>query len=89
MLRREPIEIKYLRKPRHMFLEHRPVLFRLFPINECLPAVGFVIRCGTPDCDWGKKMCDLGEEQLRLGYSLDRHHAATDLKLAVRPVDLD
>ena len=49
----------------------------------------FVIRCGTPDCDWGKKMCDLGEEQLRLCYSLDRLHAATDLKLAVRPVACD
>ena len=31
--------------------------------------MSFVIRCGTPDCDWGKKMCDLGEEQLRLCYS--------------------
>jgi len=51
--------------------------------------MSFVIRCGTPDCDWGQKMCDLGEEQLRLCYSLDRLHAATDLKLAVRPVACD
>jgi hypothetical protein len=34
----------------------------------------FVIRCGTPDCDLGKKMCDLGEEQLRLCYSEFRKH---------------
>jgi len=25
--------------------------------------MSFVIRCGTPDCDWGEKMCDLGEDQ--------------------------
>jgi hypothetical protein len=31
--------------------------------------MSFVIRSGTPDCDWGKKMCDLREEQLRLCYS--------------------
>jgi len=24
----------------------------------------FVIRCGTPDCDWGHKMYDMGEDQL-------------------------
>jgi hypothetical protein len=34
----------------------------------------FLIRCGTPDCDWGKKMCDLGEEQLRLCYSEFHKH---------------
>ena len=40
----------------------------------------FVNRCGTPDCDWGKKMCDLGEDQLRLCYPefrkhcVERHH---------------
>ncbi len=37
-------------------------------------AKSFVIRCGTPDCDWGHKMCDLGEEQLRLCYSEFRKH---------------
>jgi hypothetical protein len=36
--------------------------------------MSFVIRCGTPDCDWGKKMCDLGEVQLRLCYSEFRKH---------------
>jgi hypothetical protein len=36
--------------------------------------MSFVIRCGTPDCDWGKKMCDLGEDQLRLCYSEFRKH---------------
>jgi hypothetical protein len=36
--------------------------------------MSFVIRCGTPDCDWGKKMCDVGEEQLRLCYSEFRKH---------------
>jgi len=30
--------------------------------------MGHVIRCGTPDCDWGKKMPDLTEEQLDLCY---------------------
>jgi hypothetical protein len=34
----------------------------------------FAIRCGTPDCDWGKKMCDLGEEQFRPCYSEFRKH---------------
>ena len=34
----------------------------------------FVIRCGTPDCEWGRKMCDLGEEQLLLCYSEFRKH---------------
>jgi hypothetical protein len=36
--------------------------------------MSFVIRCGTPDCDWGKKMCDLGEEQMLLCYSEFRKH---------------
>jgi hypothetical protein len=36
--------------------------------------MSFTIRCGTPDCDWGKKICDLGEEQLRLCYSEFRKH---------------
>ena len=26
----------------------------------------FVIRCGTPGCDWGHKMHEMGEDQLRL-----------------------
>ncbi len=34
----------------------------------------FVIRCGTPDCDWGHKVSDLGEEQLDLCYSEFRKH---------------
>ena len=28
-----------------------------------------LIRCGTPDCDWGHKVSDLSEEQLNLCYS--------------------
>jgi len=28
--------------------------------------MGFVIRCGTPDCEWGKKMPDMSEERLDL-----------------------
>ena len=28
-----------------------------------------VIRCGTPDCDWGHQVSDLSEEQLELCYS--------------------
>jgi len=28
--------------------------------------MSFVIRCGTPDCDWDHKMQNLGEDQLRL-----------------------
>ncbi len=34
----------------------------------------FVIRCGTPDCEWGYKMHDMGEDQLRLCYSEFRKH---------------
>ena len=34
----------------------------------------FVIRCGTPDCEWGHKMHDMGEDQLRLCYSEFRKH---------------
>jgi hypothetical protein len=34
----------------------------------------FVIRCGTPDCEWGHKMLDMGEDQLRLCYSEFRKH---------------
>src|SRR5262249_14111624 len=30
-----------------------------------ITAMGF-IRCGTPDCDWGKKMPDLSEQRLEL-----------------------
>ena len=42
--------------------------------------MSFVIRCGTPDCDWGKKMCDLGEDQLRLwsGKVVARKRASND-----------
>src|SRR6267142_1392208 len=28
-----------------------------------------VIRCGTPDCDWGHKMHEMGEDQLRLCHN--------------------
>jgi hypothetical protein len=33
-----------------------------------------VIRCGTPDCDWGHKVSDLSDEQLKLCYSEFRKH---------------
>jgi hypothetical protein len=32
------------------------------------------IRCGTPDCEWGHKMHDVGEDQLRLCYAEFRKH---------------
>ena len=50
------------------------VLIGLILFNSGSNVKSFVIRCGTPDCDWGKKMCDLGEEQLRLCYSEFRKH---------------
>jgi hypothetical protein len=34
----------------------------------------FVIRCGTPDCDWGHRLSDLGQEQMELCYSEFRKH---------------
>ena len=34
----------------------------------------FVIRCGTPDCEWRNKMPDMSEEQLDLCYSEFRKH---------------
>jgi hypothetical protein len=33
-----------------------------------------IIRCGSPDCDWGKEMQDLSEEQLDHCYSESREH---------------
>jgi hypothetical protein len=36
--------------------------------------MSFVIRCGTPDCDWGDRVSDLGQEQLKLCYSEFRKH---------------
>jgi len=36
--------------------------------------MSFVIRCGTPDCDWGHRVSDLGQEQLELCYSEFRKH---------------
>ena len=33
-----------------------------------------VIRCGTPDCDWGHKVSDLSDEQPKLCYSEFRKH---------------
>lgn len=36
--------------------------------------MGLVIRCGTPDCDWGKMMPDLSAEQVALCYSEFRKH---------------
>jgi hypothetical protein len=34
----------------------------------------FAIRCGTPDCDWGFHMPDLGELALESCYSSFRRH---------------
>jgi len=34
----------------------------------------FVIRCGTPDCEWGFPMPDLGELALESCYSAFRKH---------------
>jgi len=34
----------------------------------------FVIRCGTPDCDWGFPMSDLGEMAIEGCYSSFRQH---------------
>ena len=34
----------------------------------------FVIRCGTPDCEWGHKMHDLDQDQLQLCYAEFRTH---------------
>jgi len=34
----------------------------------------FVIRCGTPDCEWGKKRADLSAEQINLCYWEFRKH---------------
>ena len=36
--------------------------------------MSFVIRCGTPDCEWGHKMHDMGEDQLHLCYSEFQKH---------------
>ena len=35
---------------------------------------GFVIRCGTPDCEWGFSMSDLGELAVEACYSGFRKH---------------
>jgi hypothetical protein len=34
----------------------------------------FIIRCGTPDCGWGKKVSDLSADQIKLCYSEFRKH---------------
>ena len=34
----------------------------------------FVIRCGTPDCEWGFSMPDLGELAVEACYSGFRKH---------------
>ena len=34
----------------------------------------FVIRCGTPDCDWGHRVSELSDERLKLCYSEFRKH---------------
>jgi hypothetical protein len=39
-----------------------------------ITAMSFVIRCGTPDCEWGKKMADLCANQLNLCYAEFRKH---------------
>jgi hypothetical protein len=33
-----------------------------------------VIRCGTPDCDWGHRVSDLDQDQLDPCYSEFRKH---------------
>jgi len=38
--------------------------------QEFLTVKSLVIRCGTPDCDWGHRVQDLGEEQLDLRYAI-------------------
>jgi hypothetical protein len=35
---------------------------------------GFVIRCATPDCDWGFQMWDLGGPALESCYAAFRKH---------------
>jgi hypothetical protein len=27
--------------------------------------MSFIIRCGTPDCEWGHKMYDMGEDKIK------------------------
>jgi len=51
----------------------------------------FVIRCETPDCDWGHKMHGVGEDQLRFCYSKFREHCIQrhDLEEWDSPVHLD
>lgn len=35
----------------------------------------FIIRCGTPDCEWGRRVSDLmTEKELKLCYSEFRKH---------------
>ena len=36
--------------------------------------MSLVIRCGTPDSDWGHRVPDLGEEELELCSSEFRKH---------------
>jgi len=36
----------------------------------------FVIRCGTPDCEWGFPMPDLDEPAVEACYSSFRKHCA-------------
>ena len=31
--------------------------------------MSLVIRCGTPDCDWGHKLSEFSDDQLKLCYS--------------------
>ena len=33
-----------------------------------------VIRCAPPDCDWGRRMKDLSEQELKLCYAEFRKH---------------
>ena len=43
-----------------------------FPYSENSRVAGHtyrLIRCGTPNCEWGHKIQDPGEGQLRLCYS--------------------
>ena len=36
--------------------------------------MSFIIRCGTPDCEWGHKMHGVSEDQLRFCYGEFRKH---------------
>ena len=43
-------------------IEDRPRWERFFRPGSSVKVL--VIRCGTPDCDWGNKVSELSDEQL-------------------------